>query len=93
MVSIIEKRENIVIVGHLLANKKDNNNEHKNYTLTPKDPRLPKILVSSKDWHQPIILKPGTRESKDIYYGTISSDTWYGYKTPIGYVCALLCTI
>lgn len=59
----------------------------KECTLFSKDLRLPKIKVLLWDWKEPIHFMPGTRISKQIYYATLSSDIWYKFKSPYGYVC------
>ncbi|XP_025424900.1 DIS3-like exonuclease 2 isoform X2 [Sipha flava] len=82
---VIKRRENIVIVGFLVSEPKSFFT--KECHLYSKDPRLPRITVSIRDWKEKICWKPGTgvsSVSKQIYYATMSSDIWYKFKNPYG---------
>lgn len=87
VVYITEKKVNRVVVGYLLVERGLN---HRFSSLIPRDPRFPRLLVNTSTWPTPIELKPGSKESKELFYAILPS--WDNFKFPIGYVICIMFT-
>lgn len=57
---------------------------HRFRSLVPRDQRFPKLLINTSTWPTPIELKPGTKESKELFYAILPS--WDNFRCPFGYV-------